>query len=111
MYDVTRDAITHEVQTAISRNQQGLLNNLTELINSKLDTFKRSITRSQKEISNDQVNRIEEKITDNYTFCRKGNENQYRHESKVLAKLKESKSSLDKEELDLDSVDAAKSAY
>ena len=54
------------------------------------------------------MTKIEETLTDKYTFQRKGNENQYKHEVKVLNKLKEANTNLEVPELNFGSIQVAK---
>jgi len=103
-----RDTITREVKTAVSNSQQELLSNITSLMDSRLSSFQTSIQQSQVEISQTQISKMEETLTDSYTFQRKGNENQFKHEIKVLTKLKEAKTHLEGPELGIDSVQTAK---
>ncbi|VDI52065.1 Hypothetical predicted protein [Mytilus galloprovincialis] len=54
------------------------------------------------------VQDIEETLSENYTFQRKGNENQYKHEVKVLTKLTEAKAQLDGPDLSVESIHQAR---
>jgi len=74
-----RDTITREVKTAVSNSQQELLSNITSLMDSRWSSFQTSIQQSQVEISQTQISKMEETLTDSYTFQRKGNENQFKH--------------------------------
>ena len=51
---------------------------------------------------------IEESVTDNCHFQRKGNENQYTHSVKVMSKLKEARSILENSDMNTQKVVAAK---
>ena len=85
-----RNAIVHEVETAVSKTKQDLLNSMAVLIGSRLDTFQSNIQQSDFQIS-----KIEESVTDNFRFQRNENENQYTHSVKVMSKLKEARSILE----------------
>ena len=50
-----RNAIVHEVQTAVSNTKHDLLNSMAVLIDSKLNTFQSHIQQSQKDISDFQI--------------------------------------------------------
>ena len=50
-----RNAIVHEVQTAVSNTKHDLLNSMAVLIDSKLNTFQSHIQQSQKDISGFQI--------------------------------------------------------
>ena len=104
----TREVISREVRSAVSNIQHDLLNNITTLMDSRLSDFQKNITQSQQDISQSQISKIEETMSDNFVFKRKGNENQYRHEVKVLSKLNEAKAHLDAPHLSADSVQSAK---
>ena len=84
-----RNAIVHEVETAVSNTKQDLLHSMAVLIDFRLDTFQSNIQQSDFQIS-----KIEESVTDNFRFQRNGNENQYKHSVNVISKLKEARSIL-----------------
>lgn len=77
-------------------------------MDSRLSFFLSNIRQSQQDISQSQMFKIEKTFTDNYLFRRKRNENQFKHESTVLSKLKEADVNLEGQELSVDSVQAAK---
>ncbi|VDI18632.1 Hypothetical predicted protein [Mytilus galloprovincialis] len=81
-----KQVIVLEVQNAVSASQQDTLNQITALIDNRQSTFQGNIQQSQRDISQSQMSKIEETLSENYTFQRKGNENQYNHEVKVLTK-------------------------
>jgi len=103
-----RNAIIHEVETAVSNTKQDLLNSMAVLIDSRLNTFQSNIQQSQKDISDFQISKIEESVTDNFRFQRKGNENQYKHSVKVMSKLKEARSILENPDMNSQKVVSAK---
>ena len=92
-----RNAIVHEVETAVSNTRQDLLNSM--------NTFQSNIQQSQKDISDVQISKIEESVSDNFRFQRKGNENQYKHSVKVMSKLKEVRSIVDNPDMNSQKVD------
>jgi hypothetical protein len=89
-----QNAIVHEVETAVSNTKQDLSNSMSVLIDFRLNVFQSNIQQSQKDISDFQISKIEESVTDNFRFQRKGNENQYKYSVKVMSKLKEARSIL-----------------
>ena len=103
MNSPTRNAIVHEVETAVSNTKQDLLNSMAVLIDCRLDTFQSNIQQSDFQIS-----KIEESVTDNFRFQRNGNENQYKHSVNVMSKLKEARSILDNPDMNSQKVVAAK---
>ena len=54
------------------------------------------------------MSKIQENVTDNCHFQRKGNENQYKHSAKVISNLKEVRSILDNSDMNTQEVVAAK---
>ncbi|CAG2194401.1 unnamed protein product [Mytilus edulis] len=78
--DSIKAVILHEVKNAVSSLQQDLLNSITTVMDSRLSSFQSKLQQSQQKISQTQIAKLEETMTDNYSFQRKGNENQYRHE-------------------------------
>ncbi|XP_063436225.1 uncharacterized protein LOC134717658 [Mytilus trossulus] len=103
-----KQVIVQEVQNAVSASQQATLNQITALIDNRLSTFQGKIQQSQRDISQSQMSKIEETLSENYTFQRKGNENQYKHEVKVLTKLTEAKAQLDGTDLSVESIHQAR---
>ena len=106
--DDVRNAVATEVKAAVAESQGELLDNLQSMLTSRLDDFQQGLQKSQMDISNSQMAKIEENLCDNFTFRRKGNENQYKHEAKVLAKLKEANTHLNDPNVGMPSVNAAK---
>ena len=84
-----RDTIEKEVHSAVLSTQNQLLNSLTSLIDAKLDGFQRNIQENQKVLSESQLAKIDENITDTFKFKKMGNEEQYKHNQKVFAKMRE----------------------
>ncbi|CAG2189976.1 unnamed protein product [Mytilus edulis] len=101
-------AISLEVKNAVSNLQQDILNRISTIMDSRLSSFQSNIRQSQQDISQSQMYKIEQTVTDNYSFKRKGNENQFKHESRVLSKLKEADVNLEGPDLSVDSVQTAK---
>ncbi|XP_062577375.1 uncharacterized protein LOC134239230 [Saccostrea cucullata] len=95
-----------EVNLAVSRQQGDLLNSLQTMIDSKLSSFQQNI----QQISNSQINRIEENLqTDHYVFKKKGNENQFKHQARVLSKLKEANEQLNSATISEENIQEARS--
>lgn len=99
-------AISEQINLAVSRQQTDLLKNLERLIDSRLSNFQPNI----QQISISQINRIEENLNEQYVFRRKGNENQYKHEARILSKLKEANEHLNSNTVNEEIVEAAKSS-
>ncbi|CAG2232085.1 unnamed protein product [Mytilus edulis] len=103
-----REAIANEVKSVIASSKQDMLNNMSAMMNSRLNRLQSNIQQSQFDISNAQITKIEESVSNNYKFQRKGNENQFRHSVKVISKLTEARSLLDTPDVSLSKVAAAK---
>ena len=84
-----RDTIEKEVHSAVLSTQNQLLNSLTSLLDSRLDGLQRNIQENQKVLSESQLAKIDENITDTFKFKKMGNEEQYKHNQKVFAKMRE----------------------
>ncbi|VDI23305.1 Hypothetical predicted protein [Mytilus galloprovincialis] len=103
-----KDAILLEVKNAVSNLQQDILNSISTIMDSRLSSFQSNIRQSQQDISKSQMYKIEQTVTDNYSFMRKCNENQFKHKSSVISKLKEAEVNLEGPYLSVDSVQTAK---
>ena len=69
-----RDTIEKEVNSAVQSTQKQLLNSLTSLLDSRLDGFQRNIQENQKVLSESQLAKIDENITDTLKFKKRENE-------------------------------------
>ena len=98
------DFLQNAVAAEVNRQQTDLLNSLQTMIDSKLSMFQQNIVQ----ISNSQINKIEENLNEHYSFRKKGNENQFKHQARVLTKLKEAKDHLNSASIVDESVEAAK---
>ena len=94
------------VATEVNRQQKELLNSLQTMMDSKLSMFQQNIIQ----ISNSQINKIEENLNEHYSFRKKGNENQFKHQARVLTKLKEARDHLDSSSIADESVESAKAS-
>lgn len=71
------------------------------------DRFK-AFQQNIQQISNSQLNRIEENLDKHYVFRKKGNENRYKHEARMLSELKEA--NLNSTTINEENVESAKSS-
>ena len=92
--------------TEDNRQQKELLNSLQTMMDSKLSMFQQNIVQ----ISNSQINKIEENLNEHYSFRKKGNENQFKHQARVLTKLKEARDHLESSSIADESVESAKAS-
>ena len=99
-----QNSISEEVNRAVSHQQSELLSSLQDMIDSRLSAFQQNIQH----ISASQISKIEDNLNEHYVFRKKGNENQYKHEARVLTKLKEAKEHLTSG--NIDGLESAKSS-
>uniref|UniRef100_A0A8W8NY55 CCHC-type domain-containing protein n=1 Tax=Magallana gigas TaxID=29159 RepID=A0A8W8NY55_MAGGI len=85
-----QSSISEEVNRVVSRQQSELLSSLQNMMDSRLSVFQQNIQL----ISASQICKIEDNLNEHYVFRKKGNENQYKHEARVLTKLKEAREHL-----------------
>nr|XP_034335951.1 uncharacterized protein LOC117692387 isoform X4 [Crassostrea gigas] len=85
-----QSSISEEVNRVVSRQQSELLSSLQNMMDSRLSVFQQNI----QQISASQICKIEDNLNEHYVFRKKGNENQYKHEARVLTKLKEAREHL-----------------
>ena len=68
-----------------------MLKHMDRIITNSFDTFQKSVKENQRELSETQIAKIEEMNSDNYVFKRKGNEEQFKINSKIANKMKEAR--------------------
>ena len=73
------------------QNKNDLLSQMDRLISSKLNAFEQRMESTQRNLSQSQISAIQEKLSasDNFTFRKKGNEEQFKVNSQVLNKMQE----------------------
>ena len=103
-----RETIQNEVQNAVKSTQDQLLNSLTSLLDTRLDGFQRNIQDNQKDLSDTQLAKIDENMSDSYKFKKRENKEQHKHNQKVFIKMREASGQLDSDNLTQDNVSAAK---
>jgi hypothetical protein len=70
--------------------ENALLSRMEELINAKFQTFEERINSTQRELSQAQISAIQENlVSDGYTFKKKGHEQQFKVNAKVLDKMQQ----------------------
>ncbi|XP_071122449.1 uncharacterized protein [Mytilus edulis] len=83
--------IKQRVQEAVSTAQNDIVHHMDRIIKSSFDAFQKSTNENQRQLSETQLAKIEEMNSDNYVFKRKGNEEQFKVNSKVPNKMKEAR--------------------
>ncbi|XP_071127658.1 uncharacterized protein [Mytilus edulis] len=86
--------IDRKIKDAMSQNQNEMLQSIDRLMSSRLDTFQRSVHETQRQLSETQMSKIQQMNTENYVFKRKGNEEQFKINTKITNKIKEARSIL-----------------
>ncbi|VDI24508.1 Hypothetical predicted protein [Mytilus galloprovincialis] len=86
--------IDRKIKDAMSQNQNEILQSIDRLMSSRLDTFQRSVHETQRQLSETQMSKIQQMNTENYVFKRKGNEEQFKVNTKIANKMKEARSIL-----------------
>jgi hypothetical protein len=109
--DGIRDTIQAEVHNAVKNTQDQLLNSLTALLDNRLVGFQKNIQDSQKSVSDTQLSKIDESMSDTYKFCKRGNEEQYKHNQKVFIKIKEANNQIETDNLTQENVNATKRKF
>ena len=89
--------IAELVRGEVLESQNTLLDKLEALVSEKLNHFQKDINESQMALSEVQLSKMEEMTNTAYKFKKKGNEEQYKSNSKVFQKLTEAESLLKKD--------------
>ncbi|KAK3093741.1 hypothetical protein FSP39_019543 [Pinctada imbricata] len=79
----TKRLIQVEIQNTITDSQNTMMTEIKNLITSEMS----SMQRQNQAIADKQLSKIEESLTDTYKFKKRGNEEQFKHNTKVLSKL------------------------
>ena len=82
MDESIRTEIQSEIQAAVHSSQTNILNSITTVINNRLDDFRESFRTTQKDIADSQMAKIDETLSDNYKFKKRGNEEQHKHSTR-----------------------------
>ena len=87
-----------------------MLSDIQCMITAQFSNFERSFSERQKKINDENLAKIENIAsgTSDYTFKRKGNEEQFKHSAKVMEKLRAASNSLSSPDLELSSISSVK---
>ena len=83
--------IRHEVVNAVAQSQNALMSQLKDLISNAIG----KVQDQQQRIAETQITKIEATLSDGHKFKRRGNEEQFKHNNKILSKIKEADNVLD----------------
>ena len=89
----TRKIIQVEVQNSLTTSQNTMMTEMKNLISSEMG----KISKQNQAIADKQLSKIEETLSDSYKFKKKGNEEQFKHNTKVLSQMREADDHLSKE--------------
>ena len=89
--------VQQEIHLAIQQSNQEMLQNMSEILDRKMTSFK----RSAEEASQQQLNELKKiKSTQSLDFKKKANKDQYCHNAAVLQSMEDSKDNLGKQNYD-----------
>ncbi|CAC5409079.1 unnamed protein product [Mytilus coruscus] len=103
-----QQTIRAEVHNAVQNTQEQLLDNMTTLLESRLDGFQRRIQENQKSLSDTQIAKIDDSLLDTYKFRKRGNEEQYKHNHKVFVKMREATTEMEADNISQTNINNAK---
>ncbi|VDI00447.1 Hypothetical predicted protein [Mytilus galloprovincialis] len=67
-----QQSVRAEVHNAMQNIQEQLLDNMTTLLESRLDCFQRRIQENLKSLSDTQIAKIDKNMCDTYKICKRG---------------------------------------
>ena len=85
------DRVQREVREAVASSQKSLMDDISGLISSKFSTFEARFSENQRDLSENQLSKIQQNIlsNENYQFKKKSCEDQFKFNAKVLGKLRD----------------------
>jgi hypothetical protein len=93
------EAVQHQINQTIQRSNSEMLNNFSSILDSRLNAVKRNISKNQKLLADRQEAKIEHVLADGYKSKKRGNEEQFKHNVKVLSKMKEATGELNEDRI------------
>ena len=88
------EQVDAKIQEALKDVHSAMLNDLGNLISSKLSSFETALVDKQRQFADSQLSKLESLTSGAYVFKRKGNEAQYKHGVKVMERLQEASEAL-----------------
>ena len=76
--------IQQEVRNVFTASQNNIMMEMKTIISSEIG----KVTSKQQDLADAQIAKLERTITDSYKFNRKGNEEQFKHNQKVMNKVR-----------------------
>lgn len=77
-------------------------------MDTRLEGFQKNIQETQKTLSDTQLAKIDESMSDTYKFRKRGNEEQHKHNQKVFVKIREVNNQIETDNLTQENDNAAK---
>ena len=97
-----RNTIEKEVHNAVQSTR------LTSLLDARLDGLQRNIQENPKVLSESQLAKIDENITDTFKFKKMGNEEQYKHNIKMFVKMREARNQIETDTVSQENISEAR---
>ena len=94
-HDGRRGRATTKKPQTIQESNDEILSQFSGILDSRLSTVQQNINETQKVIAERQEAKFEQVFSDGYKFKKRGNEEQHKHNVKVMAKLKEANEELE----------------
>ena len=93
-------AVQRQINETVRIANNEMLSSFSDLLDSRLSEMQRSISENQKAIAEKQEARIEKVMSDGYKFKKRGNEEQHKHNVKVLSKIQEANESIKEQKIE-----------
>ena len=87
--------VQRQINQTIQESNNEILSQFSSILDSRLSTVQQNINETQKVIAERQEAKFEQVFSDGYKFKKRGNEEQHKHNVKVMAKLKEANEELE----------------
>ncbi|XP_062570680.1 uncharacterized protein LOC134232710 [Saccostrea cucullata] len=88
-------AVQRQINDTVRASNNEMLSSFSELLDNRLTEMQITIHENQKAIADRQEARIEQVVSDGYKFKKRGNEEQHKHNVKVLSKVQDASEHLE----------------
>ena len=78
--------VQRQINQTIQESNNEILSQFSSILDSRLSTVQQNINETQKVIAERQEAKFEQVFSDGYKFKKRGNEEQHKHNVKVMAK-------------------------
>ena len=93
------EAVQRQINQTLQRTNNEMLSSFSQLLDSRLNSVQQNIRENQNLIAERQEAKIEHVLSDGYKFKKRGNEEQHKHNVKVISKLKEASDELNEDKV------------